>query len=98
MQIFGVNPVDKAAQEQVTRVTGVQAAEVQGRKEQQELIRAVKSVNESGLMGSDHELTFSMDRNAKRMVVRIVDRNTHEVVMQIPDQQVLRMAEELPKL
>jgi flagellar protein FlaG len=82
---------DQAAAAQVSRLTTEQKAE------QRDLVRAVKAVNASGLMGSDQELTFSMDRESRKVVVRLIDKETHEVLLQIPNEQVLRMAQNLPK-
>jgi flagellar protein FlaG len=62
--------------------------------EDRELIRAVKKVNESGFMGSESELTFVLDRETKRALVRIVDRETKEVLQQIPPEYILRLASE----
>jgi flagellar protein FlaG len=62
--------------------------------ERRALIQAVKAVNGSELFGQDNELTFVMDRNTRRAVVRIVNRKTREVIQQIPAEYVLRMAEE----
>jgi uncharacterized FlaG/YvyC family protein len=39
-------------------------------------------------------MTFVMDRQTKRPVVRIVDKRTNEVIQQIPAEYVLRMAED----
>jgi uncharacterized FlaG/YvyC family protein len=38
-----------------------------------------------------------MDRESRKVVVRVIDRKTHEVLLQIPNEHVLRMAERLPK-
>ena len=65
--------------------------------EDRELIRAVKKLNESGFLGSNSELTFVLDRNTKRPLVRIVDRETKEVLQQIPPEYVLRLVNELPE-
>lgn len=91
IQIGERTSAEQSAAVQSARLTTEQKAE------QQELVRAVKAVNASGLMGSDQELTFSMDRESRRVVVRLIDRETHEVLLQIPNQQVLRMAQNLPK-
>jgi len=61
--------------------------------DQHALVQAVKAVNAIELFGQDNELTFFLDRNTHRAVVRIVNRNTREVVQQIPDEYVLRLAE-----
>jgi flagellar protein FlaG len=57
--------------------------------------RAVKAVNAAKLFGQDAELSFVMDREAKRLVVRLVDKDTRQVIRQIPAEEVLRQAEEL---
>jgi uncharacterized FlaG/YvyC family protein len=62
--------------------------------DQHALVQAVKAVNAIELFGQDNELTFFLDRNTHRAVVRIVNRNTREVVQQIPDEYLLRLAEE----
>ena len=59
-----------------------------------ELVKAVKAVNEAELYGSGRELTYSIDRDTKRLVTKLVDRTTGEVVNQIPAEYVLRLAEE----
>ena len=60
-----------------------------------ELIQAVKALNATELFGQNNELTFVMDRDTHRPLVRIVDRETREVVRQIPPEYALRMAEDL---
>ena len=66
-------------------------------QEQRTLIHAAKAVNAANLLGEDNELTFFLDRNTRRAVVRIVNKETREVVDQIPNEYVLRMAEELKR-
>jgi uncharacterized FlaG/YvyC family protein len=63
-------------------------------QDQKTLIQAVKTVNASGLLGQENEITFIIDRAAQIAVVRIVNRKTGEVVQQIPNEQVLKLAEE----
>lgn len=63
--------------------------------EQRELIRAVHALNATDLFGENRELSFAMDRDTKRPVIRIVDRDTREVIQQIPPEYALRLAEEL---
>jgi hypothetical protein len=59
------------------------------------LIQAVRAVNAAEVFGQEHELSFAVDRETRRPVVRIVDRKTRAVVEQIPSESVLRLAEEL---
>ncbi len=63
--------------------------------EHRELIRAVKAINPSELFGENSELTFVLDRETRRPLVRIVDRKTNELIQQIPPEYLLRMAEDL---
>ena len=63
-------------------------------QEQRSLIQAVKAVNAAEIFGEDREITFVMDRQAKRMVARIVNSKTGEVLDQIPPEYVLHLAEE----
>src|SRR6266508_3229336 len=63
--------------------------------ENREIIQAVRAVNASVQLGENNELTFSLDRQTRRPVIKIVNRKTNEVVQQIPNEQVLRLAEYL---
>ena len=96
MDILGIQSVERTSAETGAAASALRLTTEQ-KAEQQELVRAGRAVNASGLMGADQELTFSMDREARKMVVRVIDRKTHEVLLQIPGEQVLRMAERLPK-
>ena len=60
-----------------------------------ELTQAVKAVNGAKLFGQDSELSFLMDRESKRFVVRLIDKNTRKVIRQIPAETILRQAEGL---
>lgn len=64
-------------------------------QEQRSLIQAVKAVNAAEIFGENKEITFVMDRQAKRMVIRIVNSQTREVVNQIPPEYLLHLAEEV---
>ena len=59
-----------------------------------ELVKAVNAVNKAEIYGSGKELTYSIDRDTKRLVTKLVDKNTGEVVDQFPAEYVLRLAEE----
>lgn len=65
--------------------------------ERRDLIKAVKALNETELFGENNELTFILDRNTHRPLMRIVDRRTREVIRQIPPESVLKMAGDIPK-
>ena len=60
-----------------------------------EVIQAVRAVNASDKLGDKNELTFSLDRRTRRVIITIVNRDTKAVVDQIPNEQVLHLAENL---
>ncbi len=60
--------------------------------ENRELIRSVQGINASELFGEGHELTFALDPDTKRPVVRVVDQATREVIWQTPPEYLLRIA------
>jgi uncharacterized FlaG/YvyC family protein len=62
------------------------------RVENQDLIRSVNSINPTELFGEGTEMTFDMDPQSKRVVVKILNRQTQEVVAQLPAQYVLDLA------
>jgi uncharacterized FlaG/YvyC family protein len=63
--------------------------------ENKQIIQAVKAINATEMMGQDSELTFAMDAQTHRPVVRIVDKKTNQVIEQIPPEVVLAMAADL---
>ena len=63
--------------------------------ENRELIRSVKSIDASSLFGDGSELTFAMDQDTRRVVVRVIDRQTRQVLWQAPPEYMLRIAETL---
>lgn len=62
------------------------------RVQQQQLIKAVASINSANLLGASTELTFSYGRQDRKMTLQIVDRNSKEVLRQVPSDDVLRLA------
>ena len=66
-------------------------------KEEREIIQAVKAVNRIQLFGDQNELTFVLDPESHKPLLRIVDRETNEVVRQIPADYVLQLAREMKK-
>jgi flagellar protein FlaG len=63
--------------------------------EQLVLIKAIRAVNAAEYFDQNSEMTFILDRETRRPVVRIVDKKTNEVLRQIPPEYVLRLAEDL---
>jgi uncharacterized FlaG/YvyC family protein len=62
--------------------------------EHRELIQAVRVVNGAAMLGQDNELSYQLDRESHRIILRLVDRKTNEVIRQVPQEAVLEMARE----
>jgi len=88
MRIDGSTPVSEHTFNPSSEGVAIQS-------ENRKIIRAVHAVNASETLPTSHELVFSLDRQSRRPVIKVVDRVTNEVVQQIPNEQVLRLAEDL---
>ena len=62
--------------------------------QRREIVKAVNTVNQAQLFGSNNQVTFAIDRDSHRLVTRVVDKNTGELIDQIPAEYLLRLAEE----
>jgi len=60
--------------------------------ERREVRAAVKVLNESAAFGPDSEITFYLDRESRRVVIKVVDRDSREVIRQIPSDLALELA------
>jgi uncharacterized FlaG/YvyC family protein len=58
---------------------------------------AVQTVNDSGYLGADRSVTFSVDHASRLPVVKVVDNSTNEVVAQWPPEYLLQLAAEAKK-
>lgn len=63
--------------------------------ERRELVKAIKAINATEFFGENYELTFVLDRETHRPLMRIIDRQTKEVIRQLPPEYTLRLAEEI---
>lgn len=63
--------------------------------EHREVIQAVKALNATEMFGQQNELMYQLDRQARRVVVQVINRQTKEVVSQVPPEYVLRLAEDM---
>ncbi|MFZ6658626.1 flagellar protein FlaG [Undibacterium sp. TJN19] len=63
----------------------------------EEVTKAVDEINKS-LQVSSQNLEFSVDHDAKEVVVKIVDQQTKQVIRQIPTEEALEIAKSLDKL
>jgi uncharacterized FlaG/YvyC family protein len=65
--------------------------------QQREIIQAVRNLNAAEMMGYENQLQFRIDRQAKRMRVHLIRRQTGEVIEEVSSEDVLRLAEDLPR-
>ena len=59
--------------------------------------RAVDEINKS-MQSLSRDLVFSIDKDADKTVVKIVDQKTSEVIRQIPSEESLAIAKSLDKV
>ena len=71
--------------QQMVKVTEQRTARVE---------KAIEQLNEYA-QSFQRDLTFSMDEDLDRTIVRVVDRTTQEVIRQIPNETALRLARNL---
>jgi flagellar protein FlaG len=90
----------KAAKELAPRSSGPQTEETgsTGGNQIREIAEMVKRLNESGRLGPQSELQFTVDQATGHPLIRIVDRITDEVITQFPSESMLRAAEVLKNL
>lgn len=71
-------------------------APVERLQDQRQVHEAVRQLNANNVFGSDNELTFVVDRESRRLLLRVVNRVTNEVLLQVPPEYAVRLAESLP--
>ena len=69
-------------------------AQKAGPERVQELDTELAAANQK-LADDGHEMRFEYDRDANRLIVRLVDSNTHEVLRQFPNDEALRAARQI---
>jgi len=60
----------------------------------EEVEQAVKDVNDF-VRPINNALSFSLDKDSKQMVVKVIDQSTKEVIRQIPSEEMLALAKAL---
>ncbi|MEZ0232199.1 MAG: flagellar protein FlaG [Methylophilaceae bacterium] len=81
---------------QVAAVTNVPATQSKPISDE-ELSDAVQSINEF-VTPVANSITFSIDKDTGRTIVKVIDKHTQEVIRQIPDDEVLAISKALDKL
>jgi uncharacterized FlaG/YvyC family protein len=69
----------------------------QDRARMQAVAAAVRTINESGIVGPDRQVTFSTDAASRELVVRVVDKQSKDVLVQWPSEYALNLAQEYRK-
>jgi flagellar protein FliS len=76
-------------------VVAAAVAPVEQTAETRDLVQAVKALNATEMFGQDNQLVFQMDRQARRMVIRVINSKTKEVLTQVPPDYISRLSEDL---
>ena len=69
----------------------------QGRARTQALVSAVRVLNQSGIVGTDREVTYSTDAATKTLIIKVVDKQSGSVIVQWPSEYALQMAQDYQK-
>jgi uncharacterized FlaG/YvyC family protein len=73
------------------------AVAAESRARTQAVAAAVRTINESGIVGPDRQVTFSTDAASRELVVRVVDKQSKDVLVQWPSEYALNLAQEYRK-
>jgi uncharacterized FlaG/YvyC family protein len=72
-----------------------QAVPTETRETTRQVAAAVNDLNAVGYAGQGREITFSVDRETKLPVVKVIDAKSKEVIQQWPRDYVLQLAAQL---
>lgn len=59
--------------------------------------QALSVVNKAAVF-EQRSLTFTMDEDSGRSVVKVIDKNTDQVIRQIPTEELLKVSQDIKKL
>lgn len=62
-----------------------------------EVEQALSIVNKAAVF-EQRSLTFTMDEDSGRTVVKVIDKNTEQMIRQIPSEELLRVSQDIKKL
>lgn len=62
-----------------------------------EVEQALSIVNKAAVF-EQRSLTFTMDEESGRTVVKVIDKNTEQMIRQIPSEELLRVSQDIKKL
>ena len=91
LPVQALQPVAAAQAKPTSTETVVRRTESEKR---QELETALAAANQK-LAGDGHEVQFEYDRDASRLIVRLVDTSTREILRQFPSDDALRVARQI---
>lgn len=83
-----------AVVESARQVTEPAQPQAISQAKQKDVEQAVKEVNEF-VQPINNALSFSLDHESDKMVVKVIDQGTKEVIRQIPSEEMLALAKAL---
>lgn len=75
----------------------VAVREATAAEKEEQLKEAAEKINEF-IEAMTHDLSFSVDKDTNRTVVKVLERDSGEVIRQIPAEEVLKIAKMLDEL
>ncbi|HVW10512.1 MAG TPA: flagellar protein FlaG [Bryobacteraceae bacterium] len=80
-----------------TPLWNIPLPETQSPSHTQAIAAAVRTINESGIVGPDRQVTFSTDSASRELVIRVVDKQSRDVLVQWPSDYALNLAAQVRK-
>jgi len=88
---------DRVATPGATAASGSTARPSAPPPSREDVDAAVEKLNES-MKQSSQSLEFSIDKDSKDIVVKLIDQSTKEVVRQIPSEEALQIAKSIDRM
>lgn len=75
-----------------------QTASVKKQREQNQKVREIAHDLNKAMEASNTKLTFVVDQESKKAIVKVVDSETNQVIRQIPSEEAVLVAKKISRL
>jgi flagellar protein FlaG len=81
-----------------TAPAGLNSAEMKAQREQNRKVREVAQQLNKAMESTNTKLSFVVDQESKKAIVRVVDAETNQVIRQIPSEEAVLVAKKISRL
>lgn len=78
--------------------TGSASASIKKQREQNQKVREVAQQLNKAMEASNTKLTFVVDQESKKAIVKVVDAETNQVIRQIPSEEAVLVAKKISRM